>query len=103
MSHQNQFVIQNGGSRPIIVNIEPECCHVSLANGEKVTVRESFDKEPLTLRVESDQGDTVISVWPGDGDVRVEKDGVDVLDVPRQSSASDSQRLPSVHVETARD
>ena len=35
----------------------------------------------MTLKIESDQGDTIVSVWPGDGEVRVEKDGVDVFDL----------------------
>jgi hypothetical protein len=81
MAHHSRFVIQNHLSGPVIVNIEPECLHVSLAAGEQVTVQDTFDKEPVTLKVESDRGDTIISVWPGDGEVRVEKDGVDVFDL----------------------
>jgi hypothetical protein len=81
MPHHSRFVIQNDLSGPVILNIEPECVHFSLASGEKVTVQDTFEKEPVTLKVESDRGDTIISVWPGDGEVRVEKDGVDVFDL----------------------
>ncbi len=81
MDNHSRFVIQNDLSAPVIVNIEPECVQVSLSPGEKVTVRDAFDQEPVTLKIESDQGDTIVSVWPGDGEVRVEKDGVDVFDL----------------------
>jgi hypothetical protein len=81
MTRHSRFVIQNDLSRPVILNIEPECAHFSLASGEKLTVCDTFKTEPVTLRVESDRGDTIISVWPGDGEVRVEKDGVDVFDL----------------------
>ena len=81
MSNHNRFVIQNELSSPVIVNIEPECVQVSLSPGEKVTVQDAFEKEPVTLKIESDRGDTIVSVWPGDGEVRVEKDGVDVFDL----------------------
>lgn len=81
MNNHSRFVIQNDPSAPVIVNIEPECVQVSLPPGEKVTVQDAFDREPVTLRIESDRGDTIVSVWPGDGEVRVEKNGVDVFDV----------------------
>jgi hypothetical protein len=81
MPNHNRFVIQNDLSGPVIVNIEPESIHCSLAAGEKVTVKDTFEKEPVTLKVEFDRGDTIISIWPGDGEVRVEKDGVDVFDL----------------------
>jgi hypothetical protein len=81
MPHHSRFLIQNDLSVPVFVNIEPECVQVSLASGEKVTVQDTFEKEPVTLKVESDKGDTIISVWPGDGEVRVEKDGIDVFEL----------------------
>lgn len=86
MINRSRFVIQNDLSGPIIVNIEPECVQVSLSSGERVTVQDAFEKEPVTLKVESDKGDTIISVWPGDGEVRVEKDGVDVFDLIEKSA-----------------
>jgi hypothetical protein len=81
MTKHSRFVIQNDLSGPVILNVEPECVHFSLAAGEKVTVQDTFEKEPVTLKVESESGDTIISVWPGDGDVWVEKDGVDIFDL----------------------
>ena len=81
MTNHSRFVIQNGLSGPVTVNIEPECVQITLSSGERVTVQDTFEKEPVTLKVESDKGDTFISVWPGDGEVRVEKDGVDVFDL----------------------
>jgi hypothetical protein len=68
----------------VIVNVEPECVQVHLASGEKVTVQNAFENEPVTLKVDSDNGQTIISVWPGDGDVRIEKDGVDVFDLVQE-------------------
>jgi hypothetical protein len=81
MINYSRFVIQNDLSGPAIVNIEPECVQISLHPGEKVTVQDAYDKEPVTLKVESDNGETIISVWPGDGKVTVEKDGVDAFDL----------------------
>lgn len=81
MTRRNRFVIQNDVARALIVNIEPECVQVSLTLGEKLTVEDSFENEPLTLKVESNNDETIISVWPGDGEVRVEKDGVDVFEI----------------------
>jgi hypothetical protein len=79
MANRSRFVIQNALSGPAIVNIEPECVQLSLLPGEAVTVQDAFDQEPVTLKAESDNGETIISIWPGDGEVRVEKDGVDVF------------------------
>ena len=81
MPNHSRFLIQNHLSGPVILNIEPECVHLSLAAGDIVAVLDTFEREPVTLRIESDGGDTIISVWPGDGEVRVEKDGVDVFDL----------------------
>lgn len=81
MTNHSRFLIQNDLPGPVIVNIEPECVQVALSSGERVMVRDSFELEPMTLKVESDRGETIISVWPGDGEVRVEKDGVDVFEL----------------------
>ena len=81
MINHSRFVIQNDLPGPVIVNIEPECVQIALSSGEKVTVQDRFEREPVTLKIESDKGDTIVSVWPGDGEVRVEKDGVDVFDL----------------------
>ena len=81
MSHHNRFMIHNDLSGPVVLNIEPESVQFPLASGDQVTVWDTFEREPVTLQLESDKGDTIISVWPGDGQVRVEKDGVDVFDL----------------------
>lgn len=81
MTNYSRFLIQNDLPGPVIVNIEPECVQVALSSREKVMVRDTFELEPMTLKVESDNGETIISVWPGDGEVRVEKNGVDVFEL----------------------
>ncbi|HET6883977.1 MAG TPA: hypothetical protein VFI31_27740 [Pirellulales bacterium] len=82
MSHQNQFSIRNDFSQPLTVNVEPEGVFYCLDRGEEVSVKEAFTVEPLSIKIaSSDKGDPVISIWPGDGDVRVEKNGADVLDL----------------------
>ena len=83
MTKRNQFSLQNDTSGSIVVNIEPESFHYPLAAGEKVTVRETYSRDPLTLKIERDGGDTIISVWPGDGDVCVESEGSNVMDRPQ--------------------
>lgn len=81
MTNQSRFVIQNDAPNLLIVNIEPECVQVPLTFGEKLTVQDRFENDPVTLKVESRNGETIISVWPGDGEVRVEKNGVDVFEL----------------------
>lgn len=87
MSNKNRFVIHNDAATPLIVNIEPECVRLSLPVGERVTVCETFQAEPLTLKVESEDGTTIISIWPGDGDVDVEKDGANAFDLIQKGIA----------------
>lgn len=84
MNH-SRFVIQNDVGSTLIVNIEPECVQVPLTLGEKLTVQDRFQNEPVTLKIESNTGETIISVWPGDGEVRVEKGGVDVFEIVEKS------------------
>ncbi|MGH7138756.1 MAG: hypothetical protein ACREHD_23665 [Pirellulales bacterium] len=81
MSNHSRFFIQSDTPVALIVNIEPECVQVPLTLGETLTVKDRFENDPVTLKVESNDGETTISVWPGDGDVRVEKDGVDVFEL----------------------
>jgi len=73
----------------LTLNIEPEGCFFPLGKGEEVAVTDAFTSIPVTVKLtRSDKGDLIISIWPGDGDVRVEKDGVDVFDLIQQESAS---------------
>ncbi len=89
MPKDNQFIIQNDTPSLLIVNLEPECVHVPLAAGEMAMVCERYETQPLTLKMELDDGEIISAVWPGDGVVRVEKDGVDVLSGSRLSIASE--------------
>jgi hypothetical protein len=53
-----------------------------LDKGEEVFLTDAYTAAPVTLKLtHSDQGDPIVSLWPGDGDVRVEKEGVDVLEL----------------------
>jgi hypothetical protein len=81
MAHQSRFMIRNDLSRPLILNIEPEGSFFALHTGE-VSVIDVFTAAPVTVKLtHSDSGDPIVSIWPGDGEVRVEKDGIDVLEL----------------------
>ncbi|HKI31767.1 MAG TPA: hypothetical protein VKA46_07855 [Gemmataceae bacterium] len=82
MVHRNQFVIRNDLPKPLTLNIEPEGAFFPLGKGEEVSVTDVFTSAPVTVKLtKSDKGEPIVSIWPGDGDVRVEKDGVDVFDL----------------------
>lgn len=82
MAHQSRFVIRNDRSKPVILNIEPEGMFFPLDSGQEVSVTDVFTQAPVTLKLSSeDDGGLILSIWPGDGEVRVEKDGVNVLDL----------------------
>lgn len=88
MAHHNRFVIRNNLPRSLILNIEPEGAFFPLNRGEEVSVLDAFTTAPVTVTLaHSDGGDPVLSIWPGDGDVKVEKDGVDVLDLLQRCQA----------------
>lgn len=81
MTRFNRFIIHNQFSGTLLLSVEPEGAMVSLATGEEVQVSEQFNNHPVTLNFDiNNQGLPLIAVWPGDGDLRVEKDGTDVLD-----------------------
>lgn len=80
MATTTQFMIDNDSDDDFAVHIEPECFVVRMKQGDCLTVRESYSKSPVTVRVGKDQtGQTVVSLWPGDGEIVVEKDGVNVM------------------------
>jgi len=82
MAHHNHFVIRNDLPGALILNIEPEGAFFSLKKGEEVSVIEVFKTAPVTVKLtSSDSGAPILSIWPGDGEVKVKKDGVDVLDL----------------------
>jgi hypothetical protein len=82
MSRQNHFVIRNDLPRTLHLSIEPEGALFPLAMGEEVSVIDRFTTDPVTVKfTTSEAGDPILSIWPGDGEVRVEKGGDDVLDL----------------------
>jgi hypothetical protein len=82
MRAPSQFVIHNDLAEPTILNVEPEGHCLPLGRGEKVSVIDNFKSRSVTVTLgNSDNGGIVISIWPGDGEVRVEKDGVDARDL----------------------
>jgi hypothetical protein len=95
MAQRNQFVIHNDLPRPLILNIEPEGAFFPLGKGEEVCVVDEFTAIPVTVKLSSsDNGDPVVSIWPGDGEMRVEKNGVNVLDLLQAESASAIHAIP---------
>ncbi len=81
MSSPSRFVIENSSSVALLLCVEPEGAVFPLAVGELVTVIDPFVMMPATLRFSvGDAGEPFLSVWPGDGDTRVEKNGVNLLD-----------------------
>jgi len=82
MSHGNQFIIRNDLHTPLTLNIEPEGAFFPLGRGEEVSVRDTFTTAPVTVKfTASERGEPIVSIWPGDGEVTIEKDGVDILDL----------------------
>ncbi len=87
MPNRSLFLIHNDLAERAILNIEPEGARVPLASGEEVSVIDEFARQPVTVKLgRSKDGDVSISIWPGDGEVRVEKGGVDVLDLVQTPS-----------------
>ena len=81
MNH-NCFSIRNDLAGSLTLNIEPEGAFFPLASGEEVTVFDAFAIRPVAIKLSnSESGDPIVSIWPGDGEVRVEKGGVDVFDL----------------------
>ncbi len=84
MVNRSRFVIHNDLGKPMILNIEPEGHFFPLHEGNEVSVTDEYCSAPVTLKISSDErGDPVLSIWPGDGEVKVEKDGFDVLELNR--------------------
>ncbi|HBI45409.1 MAG TPA: hypothetical protein DDY78_21535 [Planctomycetales bacterium] len=89
MTHHNRFIIDNHSADSLALYIEPEGAFFPLAPGEEVSVSDEFTTSPVTIRLTaSAKGEPILSIWPGDGEVRVEKDGVDVFDLLQRASES---------------
>jgi hypothetical protein len=77
MTQKNRFLLQNNLPKRLILSFEPEADEFQLSPGEEVTLHDSFDKEPLTVKIVMlNDGELVLSIWPGDGTVSVEKGGL---------------------------
>jgi hypothetical protein len=95
MLRHSHFVIRNDLPRSLILNIEPEGAFFPLAKGEEVSVLDVFTSAPVTVTfTNSEKGDPIVSVWPGDGAVRVEKAGVDVFDLIQKDCPRTSPPCP---------
>ena len=81
MTNETVFLIDNDTDEDFDVYVEPECFLVRLKHGECLTVRDSYAQSPVTVRIgKGESGERVLSLWPGDGDVVVEKNGINVMD-----------------------
>ena len=88
MTRHNCFLIRNELPKTLTLNIEPEGAFFSLAKGEEVSVTEAFSSAPVTLRLtNSEKGEPILSIWPGDGEVCVQKNGIDVFDLVQKGTS----------------
>ncbi|HXD85417.1 MAG TPA: hypothetical protein VN641_02915 [Urbifossiella sp.] len=79
--NQNRFVIRNDWTDVLAVCVEPESALVHLCKGEEVVIHDTFAEFPATVKFSrSGEGQPILSIWPGDGDILAEKDGVNVLE-----------------------
>jgi hypothetical protein len=80
--NQNRFVIRNDWADVLAVCVEPESALVHLNQGEEVVVHDTFAEFPATVKfTRSGVGEPILSIWPGDGDILAEKNGVNILDL----------------------
>ena len=74
------FIIENTSADDVTLYVEPEGHVVALAPQESVVVKDEFDKAAVVVRLSKElDGAMALSIWPGDGDTMVLKDGKDVL------------------------
>ncbi len=82
MAAQTSITIRNSLSNPVLVYIEPEGAEYSLGVGEDISVLSVCSTSPAVIELsESENGTSFISIWPGDGDLKVEKDGINLFDL----------------------
>jgi hypothetical protein len=92
MATEGRVIIRNDLPGTLILNLEPECAAVPLESGEEASIFDVFKDYPSTLRLSrGEDGAPIVSIWPGDGAVRVEKDGIDVLDPDPAASGNESK------------
>jgi hypothetical protein len=85
MQRNSKFFLRNELERAVAIHIEPEGVVYPLASGQELAIEDCYDSHPVTLTMGSDhEGRPALSVWPGDGNVRVESGGVDVLELAQR-------------------
>ena len=86
MTNYGRFTIHNDLPGPIGLYIEPEGADLILGADQEVSVTDAFTTVPATLRISTlADGSPAVSIWPGDGAVKVLRDGIDVLDLMQKS------------------
>lgn len=94
MAQHNHFLIYNDSPSILTLNIEPEGALFLLKRGEEASVFDKFKTIPVALKwTTSDKGESIVSLGPGDGEVRVGKDGIDVSRYSDSARAIDSSPL----------
>lgn len=74
MSSISTFSIQNKTPRRIEGHLEPECWPFSIDVGESLMIRGTYDAEPPSIQLsDGENGPVFVAIFPGDGDVTVEK------------------------------
>ena len=82
MGNTATFFVENDCESVPAVHVEPEGLVVALESKEKILVHDDYKESPVTLVVsEIEVGERVLSIWPGDGNTIVTKNGKDVLDM----------------------
>jgi hypothetical protein len=82
--HCSRFAIRNDRFASLTLCIEPEGVFFLLGKGEEVSVSDVFTTSPVTVKLTGSDDGPIVSIWPVAGEVRAEKDGVDVLDLLQQ-------------------
>ena len=81
MPDSTKFTIENDCKSELSVWVEPEAHPVPLLPGEELVIHDKYQKSPLTVRVsQDDAGLPMLSIWPGDVEAIVKKNGQNVLD-----------------------
>lgn len=81
MTIRSSFEIHNESTKTLEFHLEPECWSFYLKKGESATIRGEYDREPPSIQFsDSDDGAIFGAVFPGDGDVVIEKNGVIIID-----------------------
>lgn len=81
MTIRSSFVIENKSSKSLEFHLEPECWPFSLESEKSMVVRCNYEAEAPSVQFsDADDGSIFGAVFPGDGDVAVEIEGVNILD-----------------------